>query len=188
MRNFTRVHSAPTLAPTVSPAPTLVPSAEPTLGPTVSWLVDEGVADPTIGTGWSAEGVTEIPDYGYVHGSCTQCAYGLFGNGGGAAKSWSSLPGHTHAKLSVRVWSDTRAVSSGSEDSCSGEWQVWKTFGTPGYPVCHGGGHSTCYIDVDITVAHTTDTITFSFGSNLDSPKGCLDESFGFSAFLLEVI
>ena len=43
-----------------------------------------------------------------------------------------------------------------------------------------------CYMDADVTVAHTANTMTLRFGANLDSPGD--DESWAFSGLTIRLL
>ena len=90
---------------------TLVFLAKPVL---CSWtvVVDEGLDDASIGTGWTDTAVTDYygPSgrYGYVHGNCASCdeTAGLYGflSAAGISKTFNVPAAHTAVRVSMRIW------------------------------------------------------------------------------------
>ena len=152
----------------------------------------------SIGEGWSDSGLKREPDYGYIHGSCFS-GCGLFGGSGVTTVDKTfTLSSHTQASVSMRVWKEgtfdgwetveiladgaTVWQSGALEHECIAGWT------NPNNEVsninCHDASY-VCFIDVDVTFAHTASTLTIGFKLNGD--EDCSNEGVGFSEFVLEV-
>lgn len=160
-------------------------------------IANERTTDSSIGEGWSSIGVQNLPGYGYVHGQCSDTCgadYGFFGADVRPSKTWKGLPEHSQITVKLRYW---------YFDSWDGEYGriyidkslAWtSSYHSYTYPtgtewtkdanICGALGAHYYYVDVVVTVAHTAHKVTV----RIEGPdQDCEDESFGFSAFSLEV-
>jgi len=184
------------------------------LMPYISIVADESVGDASIGSGWSPSGVTLYPRYGYVHGGCGSCGtngFGLIATNTDAVKTWVSLPTHSSAEISLRLWSQdwwdneyayiyvdgslvyTSDVRGGE---CLASWLPYHD--NPcggGYHMCEGScgasyaGAWTCYIDVKLLIAHSSSSFSIKINAATEKTREtCIDESFGFSNFKLRLL
>ena len=178
-----------------TPSPSFTPS------PTATFCVfadESDIGDASVGEGWSRSGLKDEPAYGYIHGSCgtgsSDC--GLFGRATTVTKTFT-LPSHTQASVSMRVWKEgtfdgwenveiladgTTVWQSGAmEHDCIAGWANLNN--ETSNINCHDASY-VCYIDVDVTFAHTASTLTIGFKLNGD--EDCGNEGVGFSEFVLK--